>query len=56
MLDRAVAIDSGDPLVDVAALARWARRRGVGLPDLEVRRQSLEDVYLALAAPAEGRV
>ena len=31
-------------------LAAWALERGVELPDLEVRRPTLEDVYLELVA------
>jgi ABC-2 type transport system ATP-binding protein len=41
-----VALESKQALADVKALADWARERGVDLPDLEVRRPSLEDVYL----------
>ena len=36
------------PLVHVRALADWAIGRGLDLPDLEVRRPTLEDVYLEL--------
>ncbi len=36
------------PLAAVGALATWARARGIDLPDLEVRRPALEDVYLKL--------
>jgi hypothetical protein len=35
-------------LADVRTLADWALRRGTDLPDLELRRPALEDVYLAL--------
>jgi hypothetical protein len=31
-------------------LADWALGRGVDLPDLDVRRPTLEDVYLQLTA------
>jgi ABC-2 type transport system ATP-binding protein len=34
----------------LAALTAWALAQGVDLPDLEVHRPSLEDVYLALTA------
>jgi ABC-2 type transport system ATP-binding protein len=36
------------PLVHVRALAEWALARGIDLPDLDVRRPTLEDVYLEL--------
>ena len=32
-------------------LADWALTNGIELPDLEVRRPTLEDVYLELTAP-----
>ena len=38
------------PLVHLEIVAEWARVRGVELPDLEVGRPSLEDVYLGLTA------
>jgi ABC-2 type transport system ATP-binding protein len=40
------------PLVHVQRLADWALARGSDLPDLELRRPTLEDVYLDLTAPA----
>jgi ABC-2 type transport system ATP-binding protein len=43
-----VVIESARPLAELAALAEWARARGADLPDLDVRRPSLEDVYLQL--------
>ncbi len=46
---RAVTLTSIDPLVDLRTIADWATKHGVDLPDLEVRRPALEDVYLALA-------
>lgn len=45
---RVVTLTSSDPLVDVRTIADWAKERGVDLPDLEVRRPALEDVYLTL--------
>jgi ABC-2 type transport system ATP-binding protein len=33
---------------DLRSLAEWACPRGLDLPDLDVRRPTLEDVYLAL--------
>ncbi len=43
-----VALTSETPLAHVGALAEWALARGLDLPDLEVRRPTLEDVYLEL--------
>ena len=37
------------------ALARWAFERGLELDDLEVRRPTLEDVYLRLTASEQPR-
>jgi ABC-2 type transport system ATP-binding protein len=36
------------PLDDLRTLAAWASGAGVDLPDLEVRRATLEDIYLEL--------
>jgi ABC-2 type transport system ATP-binding protein len=47
-----VAVESERPLADVKALADWALGRGLDLPDLDVRRPSLEDVYLQLTGGA----
>ncbi len=44
----AVTMVSEAPLADLGVLAAWAGERGVDLPDLDVRRPSLEDVYLSL--------
>ena len=46
--DARVVLESREPLADVKALAEWALARGLDLPDLDVRRPSLEDVYLEL--------
>jgi ABC-2 type transport system ATP-binding protein len=43
-----VVLESMHPLRDVKSLADWALERGLDLPDLDVRRPSLEDVYLEL--------
>jgi ABC-2 type transport system ATP-binding protein len=43
-----VRVRTADPVSSLFVLTRWAVERGVGLPDLEVRRPSLEDVYLEL--------
>jgi ABC-2 type transport system ATP-binding protein len=40
---------------DLHALAGWALERGLELDDLEVRRPTLEDVYLKLTANDEAR-
>ncbi|HEY2332591.1 MAG TPA: ABC transporter ATP-binding protein, partial [Acidimicrobiales bacterium] len=50
--DGTTCLRSENPLVDIQQLADWAMRRGVDLRDLEVRRPTLEDVYLELTAPA----
>jgi ABC-2 type transport system ATP-binding protein len=47
-----VTIESEHTLADVKMLADWALRRGIDLPDLDVRRPSLEDVYLKLTDEA----
>src|SRR5207248_6229463 len=46
--DGRVELESREPLRDVKALADWAHANGLDLPDLDVRRPSLEDVYLEL--------
>ncbi|HEY2541665.1 MAG TPA: ABC transporter ATP-binding protein [Gaiellaceae bacterium] len=48
-----VVVESERPLADVKTIADWAIARGVDLPDLEVRRPSLEDVYLRLTGSVE---
>ncbi len=50
--DRRVTLTSRRPLDDLERLAAWARGRAASLNDLEVRRASLEDVYLRLTAVA----
>jgi ABC-2 type transport system ATP-binding protein len=49
--DGTTLLRSESPLVHVQMLADWALGRGVDLPDLDVRRPTLEDVYLALTDP-----
>jgi ABC-2 type transport system ATP-binding protein len=44
-------LHSESPLVHVQMLADWALSRGVDLPDIDVRRPTLEDVYLTLTDP-----
>src|SRR5664280_1660918 len=48
-----MVVRSANPLADVHALAGWALGRGTDLPDLDVRRPTLEDVYLSLTNPAQ---
>jgi ABC-2 type transport system ATP-binding protein len=43
-----VEADTKSPLPLLGALAAWAKTRRVDLPDLQVHRPSLEDVYLQL--------
>ena len=47
-MDGAVVLLSEAPLAHVGMLADWAFRGGFDLPDLDVRRQTLEEVYLSL--------
>jgi ABC-2 type transport system ATP-binding protein len=46
--DGRVTLITQTPLVHVRALAEWALAHGIDLPDLDVRRPTLEDVYLEL--------
>ncbi len=46
--DRVVRMRMADPVASLFVLTRWAVEREISLPDLEVRRPSLEDVYLQL--------
>jgi ABC-2 type transport system ATP-binding protein len=50
--DGHVTLTSDTPLVHLGALASWARARGIDLPDIDVRRPTLEDVYLELTGSA----
>jgi ABC-2 type transport system ATP-binding protein len=50
-----IVLQSERPLNDVKTLADWALERGLDLPDLDVRRPSLEDVYLELTGSPEPR-
>jgi ABC-2 type transport system ATP-binding protein len=43
-------VHAASPLVVLGPLIRWAEANGLDLADLEVRRPSLEEVYLALTA------
>jgi ABC-2 type transport system ATP-binding protein len=49
--DGTTLLRSESPLVHVQMLADWALGRGVDLPDLDIHRPTLEDVYLALTDP-----
>jgi len=46
--DGQVEADTKSPLPLVGALAAWAKARALDLPDLQVHRPTLEDVYLQL--------
>ena len=46
--DGRVNVRTESPLVHVDMLARWALERGFDLPDLDIHRPTLEDVYLEL--------
>jgi ABC-2 type transport system ATP-binding protein len=46
--DGQVTLATDTPLVHVRALADWALGRDIDLPDLDVRRPTLEQVYLEL--------
>jgi ABC-2 type transport system ATP-binding protein len=48
--DGRVTLTTDTPLAHVGALADWAKERGIDLPDLDVRRPTLEDVYLELTS------
>jgi ABC-2 type transport system ATP-binding protein len=43
-----IVLRSEAPLVHLGLLAEWALGRGLDLPDLDVHRPTLEDVYLSL--------
>jgi ABC-2 type transport system ATP-binding protein len=46
-------IATTDPQRDLYRLLRWAEDEGISLPDLEVRRPSLEDVFLEVTSNSE---
>jgi ABC-2 type transport system ATP-binding protein len=48
-------LHSKSPLVHLRMLGNWAIGRGFDLPDLEVHRPSLEEVYLSLTGPASKK-
>ena len=47
-------IPSTDPQRDLYRLLQWAEGEGIELPDLEVRRPSLEDVFLEVTSNLEN--
>jgi ABC-2 type transport system ATP-binding protein len=49
-----VSLSARDPVPVLRELTNWAAESGVGLPDLQVRRPSLEDVYLELTRQSDG--
>jgi ABC-2 type transport system ATP-binding protein len=53
--DGSTIVRSESPLTHVQVLADWALSRGVDLPDLDVRRPTLEDVYLTLTDPTNSK-
>jgi ABC-2 type transport system ATP-binding protein len=51
---RQLLLRAGSPIGVLGPLVRWAEARGADLADIDVRRPSLEDVYLSLTAPDAG--
>jgi ABC-2 type transport system ATP-binding protein len=51
--DERVMLTTETPLVHVRALADWAIGRSIDLPDLDVSRPTLEDVYLQLTEDSD---
>ena len=43
------------PLVHLQMLGNWALGRGFDLPDLDVHRPTLEEVYLSLTSPVSAK-
>src|SRR3954447_19784658 len=54
--DRRHTLASADPVASVEQLAGWARQRHVHIRDIEVRRRSLEDIYLDLTGDSNETV
>ncbi len=54
-LGQPVRLTSDSITADLHALSGWALERGIELDDLEVRRPTLEDVYLQLTNPTPPR-
>jgi ABC-2 type transport system ATP-binding protein len=53
LADHSAMLRSSTPLAHLGCLADWARSHGFDLPDIDVRRPTLEDVYLDLTSSAE---
>jgi ABC-2 type transport system ATP-binding protein len=51
----ATVLRSESPLVHLQMLASWSLGHGFDLPDLDVHRPTLEEVYLSLTAPASAK-
>ena len=49
-----MTLTAASPLRVLGVLASWADRTGYDLPDLEVRRPTLEDAYLELTGGQEA--
>ena len=50
----ATVLRTGTPLLHLRSLANWALDRGFDLADIDVRRPTLEEVYLSLTTTARG--
>jgi ABC-2 type transport system ATP-binding protein len=48
-------VHSESPLVHLQMLGNWALGRGFDLPDLDIHRPTLEEVYLSLTGPASKK-
>jgi len=48
-------VHSESPLAHLQLLGNWALGRGFDLPDLDVHRPTLEEVYLSLTGPASNK-
>ncbi|HEX6526820.1 MAG TPA: ABC transporter ATP-binding protein [Streptosporangiaceae bacterium] len=52
---RRIFVHSDSPLVHLHMLGDWALGRGLDLPDLDVHRPTLEEVYLSFTGPASTK-
>jgi ABC-2 type transport system ATP-binding protein len=52
---RSTVLHSESPLVHLQMLGNWALGHGFDLPDLDVRRPTLEEVYLSLTGSTSTR-
>ena len=50
-----IVMQSKSPLAHLQMLGNWALGRGFDLPDLDVHRPTLEEVYLSLTGPASKK-